>query len=95
MIYRTNEKGRCEAVRNNGDIISFESEDEMIAFAKLRLELYYLVGRKPEETDIRQATCRDMIGAEQIVSGPGKKVKTRIYKANYVLDGYKIKKALA
>lgn len=95
MIYRTNEKGRCEAVRNNGDIIRFESEDEMIAFAKLRLELYYLVGRKPEEADIRQATCRDMIGAEQIVFGPGKKVKIRIYKANYEIDGHKIKKAPA
>lgn len=95
MIYRIDEKGRCEAVGNNGDIVIFESEDEMIAFAKMRLELFYLVGRKPEEADIRQATCRDMIGTEQIVSGLGKKVKTRIYKANYVIDGNKIKRALA
>ena len=94
MIYRTNEKGRCEAVRDNGDIISFESDDEMIAFAKLRLELYYLVGRKPEEAYLRLVEGDDA-EPEQIVFGPGKKVKIRIYKANYVLDGYKIKKALA
>lgn len=95
MIYRIDEKGHCEAVGRNGNIITFDSEDEMIASAKLRMELFRLVGKKPDEADLRQANCKNIVNVDQIVSGPGKKVKIRINKANYVIDGNKIKKALA
>ena len=94
MIYRKSLEGNYEAVRENGEIILFDSKEEMIAFIKKREELNYLLD-KTEKTDFDE-TLAILEDVEcSVALTPEKIKKIRIHKGKYVVDGAKIKKALA
>lgn len=88
MIYRRNEKGRFEAVTDNGDIIAFEDASEMIAFAELRETLHRLVGRKQQQS----AECRMQDAECRVRELPKRVAKIRIHKGEYVAEGTKLVK---
>ena len=50
MIYRV-ENGRYEAVKADGDVISFDGAAEMIESAELRATIFELIGRPIKNMD--------------------------------------------
>ena len=90
MIYRRNEKGRFEAVTDNGDIIGFEDASEMIACAELRDYLHRLVGDE-EVVEFDAST----VSSSSTAGGPpspilGKAKKIRIHKGVYTVENGKL-----
>ena len=88
MLYRRNEKGRFEAVTDNGEVITFEDKHEMAEFIEAREELHYLVGREPENSEFEMSSSPTACGPTSTILGKTKKI--RIHKGVYTVENGKL-----